>query len=92
MKKQNVIANAALLFVGTSLLGACATSNPNGTSEIGNVPETVANLAGPGQDLSTARYREDDGCFWYVHSGPVENTLLPLRTADGNPICAAREA
>ena len=79
MKKQNVIANAALLFVGTSLLGACATSNPNGTSEIGNVPETVANLAGPGQDLSTARYREDDGCFWYVHIASEGISLIGLR-------------
>ena len=44
-----------------------------------------------GQDLSTARFMLEDGCYWYEHSGPVETTLLPLRTANGNPICVARE-
>lgn len=49
-------------------------------------------LAGPGQNLATARLRPEDGCYWYEHSGPVETTLLPLRTARGNPICVAKEA
>ena len=75
------------------LLGGCAaTTSPNGPSDIGNVPEAVVELAGPGQNLATARLRPEDGCYWYEHNGPVETTLLPLRTANGNPICVAKEA
>lgn len=55
------------------------------------LPETVVELAGADQDLATARFREQDRCYWYEHNGPVEKTLLPLRTADGNPICVAQE-
>ena len=58
----------------------------------GNLPEAVLNLAGPGQDLTTARLRPEDGCYWYEHSGPVETTLVPLRSAGGNRICTARTA
>ena len=59
---------------------------------IGNVSEAVVALAAPGQDLATARLLPEDGCYWYEHRGPVETTLLPLRTVNGNPICTAREA
>lgn len=52
------------------------------------VPDTVRELAAPYQDVSTARVLEEDGCYWYRHVGPVETTLLPLRTAEGRPICA----
>ena len=55
------------------------------------IPEQVAVLAAPYQDVSTARLLPRDGCYWYLHQGPVETTLLPLRTIDGRPICAARE-
>ena len=51
------------------------------------LPEQVAALAAPNQDLATARLRPEDNCYWYMHSGPVEDTLLPLRTTRGNPIC-----
>lgn len=51
------------------------------------VPESVASIAAPHQDLSTARIRAQDGCYWYTHRGPVETTQLPLRTSNGSPIC-----
>ncbi len=51
------------------------------------VPESVASIAAPHQDLSAARFLPSDGCYWYVHKGPVETTLVPLRTEGGNPIC-----
>lgn len=54
---------------------------------IGNVPDNVAALAAPNQDLSTARRLAEDGCYWYEHSGPVETTLVPLRAEGGRPIC-----
>jgi len=78
------------LFLPAALiasLGGCTTTGP-GSSPAGNLPEGVVALAGPNQDLSTARLLESDGCYWYTHRGPVETTELPLRTAAGNPICA----
>lgn len=88
MLKQKMMVATAL-----SLLTGCAIA-PSGSSDpanaIGNVPESVVAMAAPDQNISTARLRPEDGCYWYEHSGPVEVTLLPLRTANGNPICAAR--
>ena len=47
----------------------------------------VLALAAPGQNAMTARVLPEDNCYWYEHRGPVETTLLPLRTPAGNPIC-----
>ena len=55
------------------------------------MPEAVVAMAATGQDLQSARLLPEDGCYWYEHSGPVETTLLPLRTANGNRICTPRE-
>ena len=68
-------------------LAACATA-PATPAADQPVPETVLAAAGPGQDLSTVQLR-DDNCYWYVHSNPLETTLLPLRNFEGRPICAA---
>lgn len=69
-------------------LSACATA-PTTTEEgyITELPEEVLALAAPYQNLSAVRLNPDDGCYWYLHSNAVEDTLLPLRTAGGNPIC-----
>ncbi len=73
-------------------LGACTDLQTGGIGgagavPMGDVPEAVAAMAAPNQNLQTARVLPEDGCYWYSHSGPVETTLLPLRTANGNPIC-----
>ena len=72
------------------MLGACepVVTDANGTGRVVNVPDEVAALAAPFQDLSTVRVLEEDGCYWYQHTGPVETTWLPLRTTEGRPICA----
>jgi hypothetical protein len=57
-----------------------------------NLPENVQELAAPYQDLSTARINPDDGCYEYLHRGVVEDTYLPLRTPQGNPICTPKSA
>jgi len=67
-------------------LGACAGDTTQGGGSK-PVPEAVAAIAGPGQDIASARVMPEDGCYWYRHDGPVETTWLPLRTADGRPIC-----
>ena len=80
--------SAILLSFGLAL-GACSENGPNsqGSSSLPPLPEQIIALAGPNQNLATARLRPEDNCYWYMHSGPVETTLLPLRTTSGNPIC-----
>ncbi|SEM30446.1 hypothetical protein SAMN05443999_11927 [Roseovarius azorensis] len=90
MQAPKITIGAALLFAAGCTAPIMETRGP--VNETGNLPEAVLNLAAPGQDLSSARLRPEDGCYWYEHSGPVETTLVPLRSAGGNPICTARSA
>jgi hypothetical protein len=89
MLKQKMMVAATL-----SLTAGCAIQ-PTGPGDVAdqrdNVPEAVVAMAAPDQDVATARLLPEDGCYWYEHSGPVETTLLPLRTANGNRICTSRE-
>jgi hypothetical protein len=81
--------SAVLLIFGLALVGCSETvSNSLDSGSLPPVPEQVTVLAAPNQNLATARLRPEDNCYWYMHSGPVETTLLPLRTSGGNPICA----
>ena len=86
-----------LLLIGSLLaLGACAvpvaeTADPD-TGLSAEVMTQLSAMAAPYQDLQSVRLRSEDGCYWYRHVGPVETTLLPLRTADGRPICTQRVA
>ena len=87
-KKRSGIA----LGVATLALGGCASFGPTGEpglSADGSVPEEVLAMAAPYQNLGAIEFRPEDGCYWYWHDGPVEMTLLPLRTPAGNPICRA---
>lgn len=81
------------ITVALLTLAGCAVPAPEtDTSRPGvTVPEAVANLAAPGQDLTTARL-QSDGCYWYEHTGKVETTLVPLRSAGGNPICTSNRS
>jgi predicted small secreted protein len=78
-------------LVLSALLSGCTTVVGTGDNNSAAISEQVAALAAPYQDVSTARILPSDGCYWYLHEGPVEATLLPLRTAAGRPICTARE-
>ena len=83
------------LVAATLMLGALAACEPvpggAGGGGIVTLPEEVQSIAAPFQDLSSARIRAEDGCYWYTHRGPVETTELPLRTTAGNPICTRAE-
>lgn len=72
-------------------LGACSapSGDPAQTTQISQLPEAVAAMAAPNQDLLSARLVLEDSCYWYLHAGPVETTLVPLRSLRSNPICAA---
>lgn len=89
MQKRNAPIIATILILAGCTVPALDGDSPNKT---GNVSEAVAALAAPGQDLTSARILPEDGCYWYEHSGPVETTLVPLRSAGGNPICTARQS
>nr|WP_254437326.1 hypothetical protein [Ruegeria arenilitoris] len=84
--KKALQALGILLFVG-----ACSeTTSISADSEPGThsrVPEAVAQIAAPGQDLNAVKIMPEDGCYWYRYVGPVETTYLPLRTIEGRPIC-----
>lgn len=83
-RAQTILLPAALL-----LLGACTEpGNNQGPATIAStLPESVRAIADPGQDLTTAFFKVEDGCYWYRYSGPVEVTELPLRSTGGAPIC-----
>lgn len=81
------------LAVLVLFLSACAVPYDETGSETEaptvNIPDAVVAIAAPYQDLTTARLRSEDGCYWYLHAGPVETTPLPLRSVDGRQICSA---
>lgn len=85
-----LVAAAAILA-----LGACAAPMARAPDQppgfIEELPQQVVALAAPYQDLRAVRLRPEDGCYWYQRVGPVETTMLPLRTAAGGPICTQRE-
>lgn len=72
------------------VVGACAPAGSQGGRDgdfIRNLPEEVVAISASYQDLQAVQLLPEDGCYWYRHVGPVETTLLPLRTNDGRPIC-----
>lgn len=79
--KKPILMLAAL----TVTLAACDV--PTTTGGVSDLPEEVLALVGPYQNTSNVRVNELDGCYEYLHAGPVESTYLPLRTKDGRPIC-----
>lgn len=83
----------ALFILPFGLLGlaACEPVPGGGAPGVVTVPDSVAEIAAPFQDLTTARLRDEDGCYWYTHRGPVETTELPLRTQNGSPICTREQ-
>jgi hypothetical protein len=91
MKVRKYLFSSSLL-----LLAACGSAVTTATDGqvpeiIDELPESVVAIAASYQNLDAVRLMPD-GCYWYSRSGPVETTLLPLRTDTGNPICARAPA
>lgn len=86
--------NNQIWFAGAAALCLAACDGmPMGSTESASgfmtkVPERVIEIAAPNQDLTRVRIDPVDGCYVYRYVGPVETTLLPLRTRDGRPICS----
>lgn len=87
---------AMTLPMGFLLLGACAAEIAAPVAQMPSpdqqMLDSVFAMAGPNQNVQTARLRSDDNCYWYSHVGPVETTELPLLTAEGRHICGPTEA
>ncbi|MGV6848794.1 MAG: hypothetical protein ACWA5A_10485 [Marinibacterium sp.] len=85
----------ALALPALLILSACETpagrTDPQ-TGYLAKLPDGVTEIAAPGQDLTAVQLSPEDGCYWYRYDGPVETTLLPLRTRDGRPICTQPKA
>ncbi|UMA65336.1 hypothetical protein LVO79_02400 [Roseivivax marinus] len=96
MTPAHSIGKAALLVAALLTLGACTLPVTRiAEPETGLSQEKMAQLsamAAPYQDVQTTVLRPEDGCYWYRHVGPVETTILPLRTPEGRPICTERGA
>lgn len=85
---------AIIIPFGCLVLGACV---PDGSVPVTQTPspqqqelDQITGLAGPNQNIQSARLRADDNCYWVSYAGPVETTELPLLTPDGRHICAAK--
>jgi hypothetical protein len=86
-------AGSVKLLLCALFLGACETIPlQDETVSAISIPDEVVAVAGPNQDLTSARLLPEDNCFWYEHRGIVETTLLPLRAANGAPICVAQSS
>ena len=80
----------AILIAGALAVAGCTTTpSLDADGAFTELPEPLLALAAPYQNLNKVRLDQNDNCFWYLHEGPVERTWLPLRTAEGNPICQA---
>ena len=92
-----IIGFAALLPVM-----ACTPTTPDDTAGAASLPvqravdtpgravevsEDVRRVARPDQDLDNVRLL-NDGCYWWLYEGVVEDTYIPVETRDGRPICA----
>lgn len=79
------------LVIGFLALGACTVPINQATDKttgfLKELPEGVALIAAPYQNLQEVILKPEDGCYWYRHVGPVETTMLPLRSVRGRPIC-----
>ena len=87
-----MISKVFISICALSVVAACADtaslSGGDSSGDLKKVPEGVVAIAAPGQDLTAVRIMPEDGCYWYRYVGPVETTYLPLRTAEGSPICS----
>ncbi len=85
-------AGTMMAAVAALALGACGVPMDGAVEPddgfTAEVPEQVLALAAPDQNLEAVRLMPDDRCYWYLHSGPVEDTMLPLLTTDGRMICS----
>lgn len=86
--------NARVWIMGSAalLVTACGDMQSTNISQsdgyLKELPEGVLAIAAKNQDLATVRIDPTSGCYVYQHAGPVETTLLPLRAANGRPICS----
>ena len=91
VSQERATGKTIILFAGLLALGGCAVPSGEVVDPEPTIsPEVLMQLsalAAPYQDLQSVRLRPGDGCYWYRHVGPVEATMLPLRTPEGRPIC-----
>mgnify|MGYP001804728196 CR=1 FL=1 len=82
--------NSKLVVTAAALLALAGCVSPTPEGQTAELPEEVLALGAPGQDVSTAR-SEPDGCYWYLHRGPVESTYIPLLTREQRMICTVAQ-
>ena len=84
-----MITHRSLAIGAILLLAACEPTPPENASPfLEELPEGLAEVADPSQNLDAVLILPEDNCYWYAHTNAVETTYLPLRTLDGRPICS----
>ncbi len=78
------------LAIGFLALGACTVPINQATDKttgfLKELPEGVALIAAPYQNLQEVILKPEDGCYWYRHVGPGGTTMLPRRAVRGRPV------
>lgn len=86
MKVRKYLFSSSLLLLGACSAAVTTPTDGQMPPPFEELPESVAAIAASYQNLDAVRLLPD-GCYWYSRTGPVETTMLPLRTDTGNPIC-----
>jgi hypothetical protein len=73
------------------VMSGCVSTRVTPPGETEELPPEVLALIAPGQDPSSARL-EPDGCYWFLHRGPVEDTYIPLLTREQRMICVVAQS
>lgn len=84
---------AIFFAVGFGALAACEPVTLDSAPQVPTLQEQVltqlAEVAGPNQNIQTARLSPEDNCYWFQYVGPVETTELPLLNKQGGRICGS---
>ncbi|WP_373636644.1 hypothetical protein [Yoonia sp. BS5-3] len=81
--------NYILILTAATVAGCAPPPGVDGNPFIEELPANVTEIVGPNQNLDQVVLLPEDNCYWYNHAGPVETTLIPLRSQRGRPICVS---
>lgn len=79
--------NKIVMLVGLAvgLAGCQNTGRAPATQDA--VPQAVWDRIPADTPLTEIIQGREDGCYWYMHRGPLETQLIPVRDVESAPIC-----
>lgn len=73
-------------LIGLGLLAGCANTGITPTTRA-DVPQAVWEHIPANTPVDSIRQGSQDGCYWYMHHGPLESILIPVRDDESVPVC-----